>query len=659
MTTEQSLITELTTARAALPAGDKRLCEPLRQLAAFYCQQRQPHRAGPLVRELWDLHRRVNGEGDRLTANTLSWLASIMISTGKVDRAESLLADFVSRFQNDGRLAHEDRAALMNQLVELYYQRSRFDAALVVCRNCLRLLKEINASDTVRMEAAAIQRKRARNNLGALYVSRGDFRKAQRCFVRNLREARRKLAPGDPAFVAQLSNLAALLRLQGKIAASEKMTIRAIRLCRRTHGWNHPLVAQGLANLGAYRLQGGRPRSSEILFRKVLIIRRRLHPCGHPQISRARRQLAEAQLALGMHPEAERLLEKTRATLERQKPLDEVQLAQTLCSLGFVYLGAGRLANSERTLEQSLQIQERCLGAENSQLIQTLNGLGCLNAARGNHAIARSHHRRALVLSEKHLGQNHPELAKTLIWLAEVALAGGAIDETQQVLDRALALREAALGPMHPLVAEVLTRCGLLALAQGLPARALSLGARAKGVYQQSKECPPLALADVLAVAGEASRRLKRFRGAESITRDELKLREQVVGADHVSLLPALRRLAGVSIERGLYLEAEKALRRGMAIAEKSLGLLHEGGIPFAEQLGCVFVARRDFDEASRWMERTVRMCQRCYGDQSEEVAVTLLTFSSCLRAAQRTSDADEYERRAIDLRNRNCHVLL
>ncbi|MBC8114823.1 MAG: hypothetical protein H7062_10625 [Candidatus Saccharimonas sp.] len=58
-------------------------------------------------------------------------------------------------------------------------------------------------------------------------------------------------------------------------------------------------------------------------------------------------------------------------------------------------------------------------------------------------------------------------------------------------------------------------------------------------------------------------------------------------------------------------------------------------------------------------MERTVKMCQRCYGNEADQVADTLLGFSGLLRAAQLESKADEFERRAIDIRNRNCHVLL
>ena len=659
MTTETTLTTELATARRQFPPGDARLDEPLRRLAALHCDQRQPSRARPLVHELWTLRKQLHGESHRQTVDCLSWLASVLVSSGKVDRAESLLVDFAKRFWRDEQLPLEQRAAVMNQLVELHYQRSRLDDAVKICGRVLKLLEPIPAGAAAASDAVRVQLNRARNNLGALHVSRGEYREAQRAFVRNLRDSRQRLAPGDPAYVAQLSNLAALLRLRGRIAQSERLTIRAIRHCQRAHGWYHVLVAQGMSNLGAYRLQGGRPKSAESLFRKALRIRRRLHPVGHPQICRSRRQLAEALLALGKQTAAERLLDRTRATLLQQKPVDEIQLAQTLCSLGFVYLGAGRLANCERTLEESLQIQERILGPLNSQLIQTLNGLGCLNAARAHHDVARTHHRRALALAEKHLGTNHPELAKTLIWLGEVAMAGGGMDEAQQSFDRALTLRESSLGTSHPLVAEVLARCGLLALAQGQPARALSIGARAQGIYRQAKECPPLAMADVLAVAAEASRRLHRYRGADHITTEELKLREQVVGAEHLSLLPAIKRLAAVCLERDMVIEAEAALRRGMSIAEKTLGASHEGGIHFAEHLGRVCLVKRDFNEAHHWMDRTVKLCERCYGEQAEEVAVTLLTFSNCLREAQREQDADDYERRAIELRNRNCHVLL
>ena len=52
-------------------------------------------------------------------------------------------------------------------------------------------------------------------------------------------------------------------------------------------------------------------------------------------------------------------------------------------------------------------------------------------------------------------------------------------------------------------------------------------------------------------------------------------------------------------------------------------------------------------------------MCQRCYGNEADQVADTLLGFSGLLRVARQDAKADEFERRAIDIRNRNSHVLL
>lgn len=655
MTNEKSLINALAALRVQVAPLDIRLADPLCRLAAHYSQQRQLNRATPLVEEQLRVYRQHRGETDLKTVESLTWLASLYSALGRSDSAEEVLTDFATRFGADAAVPPERRAAVLNQLVEHRYQRLRYDEGLVLCRQVLRLLAPVRTTTV----AARTQYHRAHNNLGALLVAVGDSAQALRVFRSNLRANARTLPAGHPSLVAQMLNLAALSRLRGGIVESERLTIRAIRQCQQVSGWSHPLVAQGLSNLGAYRLQGGRPASAEGLLRKALRIRRKLHPRGHLQICRALRQLAEAQLAVGRTSDAERLLESARGLLEQHHPTEELQRAQVLCSLGFVFLGAGRLANSERTLVQSLQIQERLLGPQNSQLIQTLNGLGCLNAARGNLVAAEHYHGRALDLAEQHLGEDHPELAKTLIWSGEVALASGRIVPAQKAFERALTLRETALGPQHPLVAEVLTRCGQLALAEGLPARALSIGARARLIYQQSRECPPLAMADVLAIAAEASRRLHRYRGADTISMEELQLREKVVGAQHVSLLPALRRLGLICIERELPLEAERHLRRGLAIAEKSLGALHEGGIPFTEQLGRLLLLKRDFAEADRWVERTIKLCQRCYGEQAEQVSVALLSFSDCLRKADRLKEAADFEQRAIDLRNRNCHVLL
>ena len=154
-------------------------------------------------------------------------------------------------------------------------------------------------------------------------------------------------------------------------------------------------------------------------------------------------------------------------------------------------------------------------------------------------------------------------------------------------------------------------------------------------------------------------RRLNRIPQAESLTIQELALREKALGHEHVSLLPGIKRLAIIYLARDRFAEAEQALQLGLAISEKALGIGNPNGIRFANSLARLYLSKSRLDEAGTWMERTVKMCQRCYGNESEQVADALLTFSGLLRTAQQITQADEYEHRAIDIRNRNCHVLL
>ena len=94
MSTEQSLIDELAAARNRPLANDPQLTVALQQLAQWYSERRQPGRARGLVQELWTLQKQLYGETHELTVLSLSWLASLFVALGKLDRADQLLSDF-------------------------------------------------------------------------------------------------------------------------------------------------------------------------------------------------------------------------------------------------------------------------------------------------------------------------------------------------------------------------------------------------------------------------------------------------------------------------------------------------------------------------------------------------------------------------------------
>ena len=100
-------------------------------------------------------------------------------------------------------------------------------------------------------------------------------------------------------------------------------------------------------------------------------------------------------------------------------------------------------------------------------------------------------------------------------------------------------------------------------------------------------------------------------------------------------------------------------MQRGLTIAESSIRNRDERCIYFSETMGQLLLAKEEFEQARRWMERTVKMVQGRYGANANEVADTLMRFACSLRTARRESDAVRLEHRAIDVRNRGCHILL
>src|SRR5262249_46474489 len=138
--TEQTAVAELKRLREVAPAGDPRLTESLRRLATWYSKNRQPQRARPLVQEICEFFKQTHGETAPLTVDAVGWLVSILVSLGKLERAEEMLTELVRRLRSDGTLALDRRAATWNQLVEVCYQRSKPQEALCLCREILVIL---------------------------------------------------------------------------------------------------------------------------------------------------------------------------------------------------------------------------------------------------------------------------------------------------------------------------------------------------------------------------------------------------------------------------------------------------------------------------------------------------------------------------------------
>ena len=143
MATEQRLLDELAAARNRSVANEPEQRAAIQRLARWYCAHRQPGRARPYVHELWTLSQKQLGATHELTVQHLSWLASILVSLGKVERAEQLLIGLAAQCHDVPATAVGEVASALNQLVELHHGRSRMDVALTTCQRVIALLAHV------------------------------------------------------------------------------------------------------------------------------------------------------------------------------------------------------------------------------------------------------------------------------------------------------------------------------------------------------------------------------------------------------------------------------------------------------------------------------------------------------------------------------------
>jgi hypothetical protein len=79
--------------------------------------------------------------------------------------------------------------------------------------------------------------------------------------------------------------------------------------------------------------------------------------------------------------------------------------------------------------------------------------------------------------------------------------------------------------------------------------------------------------------------------------------------------------------------------------------------IPTVEQLAEVRIARGD-DEAEEVVQRAIKLRERKYGADSDELTEVLERFANLFHEAGREHLADEYFTRASNIRDRHAHAL-
>ncbi|MBL9104525.1 MAG: serine/threonine protein kinase [Myxococcales bacterium] len=160
----------------------------------------------------------------------------------------------------------------------------------------------------------------------------------------------------------------------------------------------------------------------------------------------------------------------------------------------------------------------------------------------------------------------------------------------------------------------------------------------------------PLAEADLARETGNMASREGDYPRAEAELTRAVQLREQVVGAQHSSLIGPLDDL-GKALERaGKYAEAERHLRRALALAEATLAPDHPLVADAADNLGEIAQTQGRYEEALAHHLRGLEIRERVYGRDNLRVTDSLTNLGIVAESLGRTSESEAYFRRTLAL---------
>lgn len=647
---EQEMLQALAQLRRQCPAGDPQLFPALQRLAKAYFEQHRYAEARELLTESLKIRVDTLGETHYLVAESIAQLASVETALHDQPAAITLLRRAQKIVEACGSERQMQLAVLLNQLVEALFADNRFVEAMELCKRAFDLLGGNIHTVTPEMM-------RTRNNLAALHVARGEYYLAARLLKLNAQIMKGDGKAHDLAVSTTLNNLSEVFRLQGQLEEAWHQAVKALWARRRAVGRQHPLVAQSWSNLATIRLDAGRYPAAESLIKRALAIRQ-AHSQSHPALHAATlRSLAQVVLAAGRSYEAETIYRQAADIYEKAFGPNDPQLALTLTFLGRLHIECGQHGSAQQVLSRAVEIQNGRGDVRDAAIALTFNTYGNLHAARNNFEQAEAFYGRALQIQRDVLGGDHPDVAATLVLFGDATLTRGDHGSAEKSYRKALEICRKQLGEGHKSVAEGMHRLAKLMVADKEPERAIELCAAIRKKHARTLDQFPGLHADVLGTLADAHMALVHFDNVESLSREELALREPHQQARPGESLPVLSRLTKLYLRREQYDPALAMSQQLVTLAERLHGANHPNIVPAIEQLAAVQIARGDAD-AEAAVERTMKLRERKFGADSDEVTVGFEHFANLFHAAGRGPLADEYFNRASNLRDRHSHAL-
>ncbi len=367
-------------------------------------------------------------------------------------------------------------ATILNNLSELYRQKSNYDKALILGQESLQIRKEILGEDHIDYAMSL-------NNLGLLYTDKSHYSKALPLYTHALEIIERTLGKQHLYYFAIINNMALLHSEIGNYSKALPL-YNSVLSFLESSGIKKQKYIMTLTNLAKlYQLKGNYVKALS-LYKKALYVSKKISGEKHPNYAVLLNDLAllckiqgNYNTALSLYKQS---LEITKETFGKKHLI----YAVALNNLAELYKEQRNYDKAISLLEEVIFTIERNFNDNHSIYAKCLNNLAGLYDEQGNYSKALLLYQKAIKLTKELLGKKHPDYALTINNLATLYKFQGNYDKALPLYQEVLRADEEILGKTHISYSTNLNNLALLYYEQGNFIKALPLLKQSLEIYQ-------------------------------------------------------------------------------------------------------------------------------------------------------------------------------
>jgi CHAT domain-containing protein/tetratricopeptide (TPR) repeat protein len=357
---------------------------------------------------------------------------------------------------------HPGYALSLNNLGSLYVSMGDYSRAEPLFRQALEIRRKVLGEEHPDYATSL-------NKLGFLYESMVDYSRAEPLYRQALEIQKRALGEEHPFYATSLNNLAGLYVSMADYSRAEPLYRQALEINKKVLGEEHPDYVTSLSNLGVLYQSMADYSRAEPLYRQALEIRKKVLGEEHPHYAQSLSNLGVLYQKMGDNARAEPLYRQALEIWKKVLGEEHPDYATSLNNLGFLYQSMRDYSRAEPLYRQALEIRKKVLGEDHPHYAQSSNNLGSLYESMEDYARAEPLFRQALEIRRKALGEEHPDYAISLNNLGALYDSKGDFERAEPLYRQALEIRRKVLGEEHPDVALAHSNLGSLLMCLGQP----------------------------------------------------------------------------------------------------------------------------------------------------------------------------------------------